>query len=151
MKRIITAVAVIFLMAATSFAQTTAEEKSNNERWLDRYEMLVKRMQTVATDSVSYDSIQQWRSERAAFRSDYKNVYKDSLSDSEDERYFSLNSQYNKTLTKLRASSAGRSVSGVGEKLNDVGDKLSDVGESVKDKTKKVASKISGWFKGLKK
>lgn len=145
MKRIITAVAVIFLMAATSFSQTTpSTEKTDNEKWLDNYEALVERIKAVETDEAPSDSISQWRTERANIRTEYKDIYKDFLSESESERYFSLNAQYTKALAKFRLNNAG-------SQLDEVGEKLSDVGENVKDKAKKVGNKISGWFKGLKK
>lgn len=139
MKRIITAVAVIFTMAATSFSQTV--EKTDNELWLDKYEALVTSMQAFDPETVPADSIASWKEQRADIRKEYKDVYKDFLSDEETKRYFSLCAQYSKQQAKF--------------KFTDVGNELNEVGGKVKDKAKKVGKKVgnklSGIFEGLKK
>ena len=43
--RIITVVAVFFMMAATSFSQSV--EKNNNERFLNQFESLINRMSII--------------------------------------------------------------------------------------------------------
>lgn len=145
MKRIITAVAVIVMMAATSFSQTTEKKKSDNEIWLDSYECLIKRMNKVNPQVAPTDSIDKWRYERACIRTEYKDIYKDFLTDAELKRYFSLNAQYSKYFTKYQFNETS-------EKLNDTfGDDASELGNKVADGAKKVGTKISGWFQGLKK
>lgn len=137
MKRIITAVAVILVMAATSFSQAETKEKTDNERWLDTYQSLVERVKAADEYNVPEDSLNTWRQERAYISAEYKDTYKDFLSDDEQKRYHSLTAQYRKYMAKF--------------KLNDAGVELEEVGDKVVEGTKKLGNKISGWFDGLKK
>ena len=107
--RIITVVAVFFMMAATSFSQSV--EKNNNERFLNRFESLINRMSIIdKMEEVPEDSIKTWRKERKKLRKEYRKLYSDTFTDEQAKRYYKLKGQFNKHITTLQLEDMGETL-----------------------------------------
>ena len=127
--RIITVVAVFFMMAATSFSQSV--EKNNNERFLNRFESLINRMSIIdKMEEVPEDSIKTWRKERKKLRKEYRKLYSDTFTDEQAKRYYKLKGQFNKHITTLQ--------------LEDMGETLNEAGKKAKKSMKRTGKKNTG-------
>lgn len=134
--RKITVVAVLLMMAATSFSQNV--KKSDNEQFLNRFESLINRMSIIdKMDEVPDDSIEVWRKERKKLRKEYRKLYSDTFTDEQAKRYYNLKGQFNKHITSLR--------------LEDMGESLNEAGKKAKKGMKRTGKKIQGWFEGISK
>lgn len=134
--RIITVVAVFFMMAATSFSQNV--EKNNNERFLNQFESLINRMSIIdKMEEVPEDSIKTWRKERKKLRKEYRKLYSDTFTDEQAKRYYKLKGQFNKHITTLQ--------------LEDMGETLNEAGKKAKKSMKRTGKKIQGWIEGFSK
>lgn len=134
--RIITVVAVFFMMAATSFSQSV--EKNNNERFLNQFESLINRMSIIdKMEEVPEDSIKTWRKERKKLRKEYRKLYSDTFTDEQAKRYYKLKGQFNKHITTLQ--------------LEDMGETLNEAGKKAKKNMKRTGKKIQGWIEGFSK
>ena len=134
--RIITVVAVFFMMAATSFSQSV--EKNNNERFLNQFESLINRMSIIdKMEEVPEDSIKTWRKERKKLRKEYRKLYSDTFTDEQAKRYYKLKGQFNKHITTLQ--------------LEDMGETLNEAGKKAKKSMTRTGKKIQGWIEGFSK
>lgn len=130
MKKIVSIV-MLFVFCLTISAQ---EQISNNQKFLDRYSLLIKRMKPEYASNV--DSLYAWKAENKKIKTLYSERYKYLFTDEELEEYSSLATQYKTRVAEY--------------KLDKFGEKMDTLGNRVTKSLQKTGRKFSGFIKGLK-